>query len=167
MLSPAWARLSRRDFQNWGCWLERLQGFEWIHIGVEQPSEVTWSLYPRDNEMSCRGGRWPDEGDPAGLWGCFFLSLKLLWSRKRGPNFCKWSSKEIKKKLYWGIIHTSLYVFIEISFIICQEAFNRSFLCAVLDLSGILCSLLVPEYSGIKRRGKPLPGAEESRPFLH
>ena len=32
------------------------------------------------------------------------------------------------------------------------------FLCAVLDLSGILCSLLIPEYSGIKRRGKPLPG---------
>ena len=29
---------------------------------------------------------------------------------------------------------------------------------AVLDLSGILCSLLIPEYSGIKRRGKPLPG---------
>ena len=44
-----------------------------------------------------------------------------------------------------------------------------SFLCAVLDLSGILCSLLIPEYSGIKRRGKPLPGlrTEESRHFLH
>ena len=47
-------------------------------------------------------------------------------------------------------------------------------LCAVLDLSGILCSLLIPEYSGIKRRGKPLggvgegsAGAEESRHFLH
>ena len=40
-------------------------------------------------------------------------------------------------------------------------------LCAVLDLSGILCSLLIPEYSGIKRRGKPLPGIEESRHFLH
>ena len=34
-------------------------------------------------------------------------------------------------------------------------------------LSGILCSLLIPEYSGIKRRGKPLLGAEESRHFLH
>ena len=41
------------------------------------------------------------------------------------------------------------------------------FLCAVLDLSGILCSLLIPEYSGIKRRGKPLPRAEESRQFRH
>ena len=26
-----------------------------------------------------------------------------------------------------------------------------------MDLSGILCSLLIPEYSGIERRGKPLP----------
>ena len=39
-------------------------------------------------------------------------------------------------------------------------------LCAVLDLSGSLCSLLIPEYSRIKRRGKPLLGAEESRHFL-
>ena len=31
------------------------------------------------------------------------------------------------------------------------------FLCAVLDLSEILCSLLIPEYSGIERRGNPLP----------
>ena len=36
------------------------------------------------------------------------------------------------------------------------EAFNRRL--PVLDLSGILCSLLIPEYSGIKRRGKPLLG---------
>ena len=49
----------------------------------------------------------------------------------------------------------------------CQEALTGGFLCAVLDLSGILCSLLIPEYSGIKKRGKPLPGAEESRHFLH
>ena len=40
-------------------------------------------------------------------------------------------------------------------------------MCAVLDLSGILCTLLIPEHSGIKRRGKPLPGVEESRHFLH
>ena len=44
---------------------------------------------------------------------------------------------------------------------------SGSFLCAVLDLSGILFSLLIPEYSGIKRRGKPLPRAEESGHFLH
>ena len=37
----------------------------------------------------------------------------------------------------------------------CQEAFNRRL---PVDLSGILCSLLIPEYSGIRRRGKPLPG---------
>ena len=39
-----------------------------------------------------------------------------------------------------------------------RKHLRGSFLCAVLDLSGILCSLLIPEYSGIKRRGKPLPG---------
>ena len=47
-----------------------------------------------------------------------------------------------------------------------RKHLTGGFLCAVLDLSGILCSLLIPEYSGIKRRGKPLPGAEESRHFL-
>ena len=46
-------------------------------------------------------------------------------------------------------------------------------MCAVLDLSVVFCSLLIPEYSGIKRRGKPLggvgegsAGAEESRHFV-
>ena len=47
-----------------------------------------------------------------------------------------------------------------------RKHLTGGFLCAVLDLSGILCSLLIPEYSGIKR-GKPLLGAEESRHFLH
>lgn len=41
---------------------------------------------------------------------------------------------------------------------IVRKHLTGGFLCAVLDLSGILCSLLIPEYSGIKRRGKPLPG---------
>ena len=36
------------------------------------------------------------------------------------------------------------------------------FLCAVLDLSGILCSLLIPDYSGIGGGG----GTEESSHFL-
>ena len=35
---------------------------------------------------------------------------------------------------------------------------TRGFLCAVLDLSGTLWPLLIPEYSGIKRRGRPFPG---------
>jgi len=48
-----------------------------------------------------------------------------------------------------------------------RKHLTGGFLYAVLDLSGILCSLLIPEYSAIKRRGKPLPGAEESRDFLH
>ena len=49
-----------------------------------------------------------------------------------------------------------------------RKHLTGGFLCAVLDLSGILCSFLIPEYSGIKRRGKPLPGlrTEESRHFL-
>ena len=51
--------------------------------------------------------------------------------------------------------------------LIVRKHLTGGFLCAVLDLSGILFSLLIPEYSGIKRRGKPLPRAEESRHFLH
>ena len=39
-----------------------------------------------------------------------------------------------------------------------RKHLTGGFLCTVLDLSGILCSLLIPEYSGMKRRGKPLPG---------
>ena len=50
---------------------------------------------------------------------------------------------------------------------IVRKHLTGGLLCAVLDLSGILCSLLIPEYSGIKRRGKPLPGAEEYKHFLH
>ena len=48
-----------------------------------------------------------------------------------------------------------------------RKLLTGGFLCAILDLSGILCSLLIPEYSGIKRRGKPLLRAKESRHFLH
>ena len=48
-----------------------------------------------------------------------------------------------------------------------RKHLTEGFLCAVLDLSGILCFLLIPEYSGIKRRGKPVPEAEESRHFPH
>ena len=40
-----------------------------------------------------------------------------------------------------------------------RKHLTGGFPCAVLDLSGILCSLLIPEYSGIKRRGKPLRGS--------
>ena len=41
---------------------------------------------------------------------------------------------------------------------IVRKHLTGGFLCAVLDLSWILCSLLIPEYSGIKRSDKPLPG---------
>ena len=40
---------------------------------------------------------------------------------------------------------------------IVRKRLTGGFLCAVLDLSGFLCSLLIPEYSEIKKRGKPLP----------
>ena len=42
-----------------------------------------------------------------------------------------------------------------------RKHLTGGFLCAVLNLSEILCSLLIPEYSGIKRRGKPLPGLRD------
>ena len=35
-----------------------------------------------------------------------------------------------------------------------RKHLTRGFLCSVLDLSGTLWPLLIPEYSGIKRRGK-------------
>ena len=41
---------------------------------------------------------------------------------------------------------------------IVRKHLTRGFLCAVLDLSGTLWPLLIPEYSGIKRRGMPFPG---------
>ena len=39
-----------------------------------------------------------------------------------------------------------------------RKHLTKGFLCAVLDLSGTLWPLLIPEYSGIKRRGTPFPG---------
>ena len=39
-----------------------------------------------------------------------------------------------------------------------RKHLTRGFLCAVLDLSGTLWPLLIPEYSGIKRRGTPFLG---------
>ena len=39
-----------------------------------------------------------------------------------------------------------------------RKHLTRGFLCAVLDLTGTLWPLLIPEYSGIKRRGTPFPG---------
>ena len=39
-----------------------------------------------------------------------------------------------------------------------RKHLTRGFLCAVLDLSGTLRPLLIPEYSGIKRRGTPFLG---------
>ena len=42
--------------------------------------------------------------------------------------------------------------------ILVRKHLTRGFPCAVLDLSGTLWPLLIPEYSGIKRRGTPFPG---------
>ena len=39
-----------------------------------------------------------------------------------------------------------------------RKHLTRGFLCAVLDLSGTLWPLLIPECAGIKRRGTPFPG---------
>ena len=50
-------------------------------------------------------------------------------------------------------LSTNLCIFIPV-----RKHLTRGFLCAVLDLSGTLWPLLIPEYSGIKRRGMPFPG---------
>ena len=39
-----------------------------------------------------------------------------------------------------------------------RKHLTRGFLCVVLDLPGTLWPLLIPEYSGIKRRGTPFLG---------
>ena len=39
-----------------------------------------------------------------------------------------------------------------------RKHLTKGFLCAVLDLSGTLWPLLIPEYSGIKRRSTPFSG---------
>ena len=51
-----------------------------------------------------------------------------------------------------------LYVFLEVAGSHgIRKHLTGGFLCAVLDLSGIFWSLLIPKYSGIKRRGTPFP----------
>ena len=62
------------------------------------------------------------------------LSPLLQQKEKRNWRASGWKCKSVRKHL------------------------TRGFLCAVSDLSGILWSLLIPEYSGIKRRGTPFPG---------
>ena len=48
-----------------------------------------------------------------------------------------------------------------------RKHLTKGFLCAVLDLSGTFWPLLIPEYSGIKRRGRPFPGLRNPGiPFL-
>ena len=42
--------------------------------------------------------------------------------------------------------------------IVVRKHLTKGFLCAVLDLSGTLWPLLIPEYSGIKGRGSPPRG---------
>ena len=57
------------------------------------------------------------------------------------------------------LVKTFFYKYNKIGGIV-RKHLAGGFLCAVLDLSGILCSLLIPEYSGINRISKPLPGSE-------
>ena len=47
-----------------------------------------------------------------------------------------------------------------------KKHLTGGFLCAVLDLSGILWPLLIPEYSGIKRRGMPFLGLRNPGRFF-
>ena len=52
--------------------------------------------------------------------------------------------------------HRNSYLSVQFlrSFVV-RKHLTGGFLCAVLDLSGILCSLLIPEYSGIERQASP------------
>ena len=62
-----------------------------------------------------------------------------------------------KKHMIVSIDAEKVFDKIQHPFIV-RKHLTGGFLCAVLDLSGILYSLLIPDYSGSKRRGKPLLG---------
>ena len=66
---------------------------------------------------------------------------------------CQW------RTMWERVRKTEIYTFkpLHLKWIV-RKHLTRGFLCAVLDLSGTLWPLLIPEYSGIKRRGTPFPG---------
>ena len=52
----------------------------------------------------------------------------------------------------------NLHFLLGVLWVSVRKHLTKGFLCAALDLSGTLWPLLIPEYSGIKRRGTPFPG---------
>ena len=60
----------------------------------------------------------------------------------------------------WTELNVGVSVILNVSFwwLIVRKHLTGGFLCAVLDLSRNLWPLLIPEYSGIKRRGTPFLG---------
>ena len=75
--------------------------------------------------------------------------LTILWSFGFWSKLESWKSSISRHPMDWWKKKLSFYV---------RKHLTRGFLCAVLDLSGTLWPLLIPEYSGIKRRGTPFPG---------
>ena len=75
--------------------------------------------------------------------------LTILWSFGIWSKLESWKSSISRHPMDWWKKKLSFYV---------RKHLTRGFLCTVLDLSGTLWPLLIPEYSGIKRRGTPFPG---------
>ena len=66
-----------------------------------------------------------------------------------------------KAEWYYRIIlssEVSMGLWEWLGYSLVRKHLTRGFQCAVLDLSGTLWPLLIPEYSGIKRRGTPFRG---------
>ena len=69
--------------------------------------------------------------------------------------YCRFSIRLVNTN-QTHLVKTVFYKYNKIGGIV-RKPLTAGFLYAILDLSGIVCSL-IPEYSGIKRRGKPLQG---------
>ena len=71
-------------------------------------------------------------------------------------NFFNFISHSFKILFNWhGIIRRRYYKSRKERSDTVRKHLTRGFLCAVLDLFGTLWPLLIPEYSGNKRRGTP------------
>ncbi|CAI9153061.1 unnamed protein product [Rangifer tarandus platyrhynchus] len=77
---------------------------------------------------------------------------------KSCPTLCNLMDCSPPGSSVHGISQAAILEWVAISFSSVRKPLTRGFLCAVLDLLGTLWPLLIPEYSGIKRRGTPFPG---------
>ena len=77
-----------------------------------------------------------------------YNNYKYICTQHRSTSICKTNTNTIK----WEIDSNTITVG-NLNTPLVKKHLTGGFLCAVLDLSGILRSLLIPEYSGIKRIG--------------